>query len=204
MLATRTFATVGQESWRRRAARPECGGSTGGSTMTQLGYCHNATFREARITPALAQALGIQWVRTIVYDPTNPGVPQHSESWNDVIASAAELKGVGVETLVVFNSESYGGAVENVDQMASRLNDFLTQANGAVRAIEPGNELDDPKFNVSDDLIIRIGRAAAAVCKQHNVICLSPSLLTGPEEGHFETVANGLAGHINARAVHPY
>jgi hypothetical protein len=175
--------------------------------MTQLGFCHNATFPESRITPEMATRLGIQWVRTIVYDPS-----KHANSFDDVIASAAELKadGVNVNTLVVFNSESFmpagvDGGHDNIPLMTERLDAFLTQANGAVAAIEPGNELDhEAEFHLDDQTIVKIGLAAAEVCRRHNVKCLSPSLLTGPEEGHFETIARGLGGQIDAMAVHPY
>jgi hypothetical protein len=174
--------------------------------MTDLGICHNATFADSRISPVLAGRLGLKWVRTIVYDPINTDHPDRKESFDRVIASARELKDLaGVDTLVVFNSESFGGADDDIDQMTTRLEAFLNLADGAVAAIEPGNELDHQAvFHLSDQRIIDIGRAAAEVCHRHNVKCLSPSLLTGPEEGHFETIAKGLAGHVDAMAVHPY
>jgi hypothetical protein len=179
----------------------------GDPAMTVVGICHNATFEQSRIKVAQAQDLGVTWVRTIVYDPN--GDPAHAQSWNDTIASARELKEQNVFTLVVFNTESYGGDVTDIALMASRLDDFLTQADGAVSAIEPGNELDheDPArgiFPVPNNIIVSIGAAAAEVCHRHNVKCLSPSLLKGPEEGSFEAVATGLAGVVDAMAVHPY
>jgi len=68
----------------------------------------------------------------------------------------------------------------------------------ADHAVEPGNDLDTPGWTTSDggpitdELIIRIWRAAAKVCHCHSVLCLSPSLLTGPGEGRFQQVAAGI------------
>lgn len=170
--------------------------------MTLYGLCHNATFAESRLSVASAQRYGARWTRTIVYGD--------DASRRAVIASARDLQTAGVDTLVVVTTESTGGVVDDLDHWTRWIDAFLAEADGAITAIEPGNELDTPGWTtstgdpISDALIIAIGRAAAEVCHRHGVLCTSPSLLTGPEEGRFEAVARGLAGVVDAMAVHPY
>lgn len=170
--------------------------------MTLYGLCHNASYAESRLSPARAQRYGARLARTIVYGS--------DESRAAVIANARDLQAAGVETLVVVTTETTGHAVDDLDAWTHWIAAFLDEAQGAVYAIEPGNELDTPGWTmsdgapISDELIIAIGRRAAEVCRYRGVLCTSPSLLTGPEEGRFEAVARGLAGHVQAMAVHPY
>jgi len=170
--------------------------------VTLYGLCANASYPESRLSVAAAQRYGARWMRTIVYGS--------NDSRAAVIANARALQAAGVDTLVVVTTETTGRVVDDLDGWASWIDEFLNEAQGAVTAIEPGNELDTPGWTtstgefISDDLIIAIGRRAAEVCRRHGVLCTSPSLLTGPEEGRFEAVAKGLAGYVDAMAVHPY
>lgn len=181
--------------------------------MTELGLCHNATFPESRLTPAHIQRLRPRWARTITYWRGTDDL----SSWQATVDSCREIAAMGVKNLVVFNTEAYGGVVNDVHLMERRLRQFLELAGGSVHAIEPGNELDMPGWTdnglspeqggrpISNELIAEIGVRAADVCQQFGVICLSPSLLTGPGEGRFEAIARALQGSkIGAMAVHPY
>lgn len=172
--------------------------------MTELGICHNATFPAACLTRSHIERLKPKWARTITYWRDD------ASSWKASLSACRELAALGVENLVVFNTEAFGGQVDDLNLMCRRLDEFLTMAGDSLHAIEPGNELDTPGWTdsrgrpISDDLIITIGRQAAEVCHRHGVLCLSPSLLTGPTEGRFQRVVAGLAGVCDAMAVHPY
>lgn len=168
--------------------------------MTVSGLCDSASSDLTRLTRALAFQLQPAWRRTIVYP----------WSWQVVIESARDVAVAGVKTLVVFNTEAWGGVVDDLTGMANALDRFLGLAAGAVAAIESGNELDTPGWTdshgapITDALIAAVGRRAAEVCRRHGVICLAPSLLSGPTEGRFQRIASGVVGHVDAMAVHPY
>ncbi len=180
--------------------------------MTDFGICHNADMPRSRLTPETARIWRLKWARSITYYSGGNGL-----AWQRTIESARALRAVGTQSLVVFNTEAYGGAVKDIGRLCSELERFLDLAGGAVAAIEPGNELDTPGWTedgrpiddggapIGDQLIIDIGAAAADVCSRYGVLCLAPSLLSGPGEGRFEAIARGLVGSkVHGMAVHPY
>jgi hypothetical protein len=185
--------------------------------MTQHFICDNAAYEQTTLTQEIARDRRYDGRRSITY------FDDDRSRWDKTIRAFHDFHAVGPGlNLLVFNTEASGTDIHDYQTQCDRLAEFLTRAEGAVDAVEPGNELDTPAWGISDDIIIEVGKRMADICDRFtassgNVVkCLSPSLLTGPGEGRFSHVADelgrdraariaqGLSDHVDGMAIHVY
>jgi hypothetical protein len=153
--------------------------------MTEIGLCHNANKAYSCLTIDAAKAYRPRHARTITYWSDD-----HSY-WRQTLAACRDLAQLGLTNLIIFNTEAYGGAVNDIDVMQDRLRAFLTLARDEygtpVHGIEPLNEIDTPGWDdgagnpITADLVLKYTYAAHAVATGEFAIeTISPSFLGGP------------------------